>query len=390
MKWIHVAASAAAACFAISYAAAAPLEAQLGQPVLKGGGKAIGAAPTFARPAAGGAAQFGRTLDSLQAVTAPATRGAADSQVYKRAVRAVVLVVTDRGLGSGALITADGQIITNLHVIQGAKQIGVAFKPAMEGAVLGKADLRRAKVLKVDEVSDLALLQVEEVPEGVQPIPLGDSTKLQVGDDVHAIGHPTGETWTYTRGVVSQIRRAYDWKVDDNVAHEATVIQTQTPINPGNSGGPLLDDQARMVGVNSFTSTGTEGLNFAVSVEDVKSFLARSHDRAAPREAAQTCDWKAVGEEASDDPKGKVTIIDTDCDGEGDAALLQPQDRRKPNVLMRDEGGHGKYDVFYFDQNRDGHPEFALYDTDGDGKIDMRAEFRNNEDEPYRWEKVSG
>jgi S1-C subfamily serine protease len=393
MKWVHVAAGAiAASCalsYATSYATAAPLEAKLGQPVSRGAGKVLGAAPPFARAPKGAAASFGRALGGLQADPASATRGAAENQVYKRAARSVVLVVTDQGLGSGALISADGQILTNLHVIDGAKQIAVAFKPALDGAALGKADLRRATVLKIDEVSDLALLKIEEVPADASPIVLGDSSKLQVGDDVHAIGHPTGQTWTYTRGVVSQIRRAYEWKVDDGIAHEATVIQTQTPINPGNSGGPLLDDQARLVGVNSFSRQGTEGLNFAVSVEDVKSFLARGHDRAAARQVAKTCEWKDVGVEDWQDPKGKATLIDTDCDGEADATLLEPKSRREPDVLMRDESGHGKYDSFYFDQNRDGHPEWALYDTDNDGKLDMKAEFRNGEDEPYRWEKVS-
>lgn len=278
MKWVHVAAGVLAASCAVSYALATPLEAKLGQPVSRGSGKPVGAAPAFVKPAKGVAGQFGRALDGLQAAPASATRGAGDSQVYRRASRSVVLVVTDQGLGSGALISADGQILTNLHVIQGAKQIGVAFKPTLEGAALSKTDLRRAEVLKVDEVADLALLKVDDIPAGMQPIPLGDSTKLQVGDDVHAIGHPTGETWTYTRGVVSQIRRAYEWKVDDKVQHEATVIQTQTPINPGNSGGPLLDDQARLVGVNSFSSTGTEGLNFAVSVEDMRAEYRKGED----------------------------------------------------------------------------------------------------------------
>jgi S1-C subfamily serine protease len=389
MKWVHVAAGALAVCCAASYATAGPLEARLGQPVSRGSGKAVGVAAPFAKPPKGAAVQFGRVLGGLQADPASTTRGAAETQVYKRAVRSVVLVVTDKGLGSGALISADGQILTNLHVIDGAKQIGVAFKPALEGAALGKADLRRASVVRIDEVADLALLKIEEVPAGVAPIVLGDSTRLQVGDDVHAIGHPTGQIWTYTRGVVSQIRRAYEWKVDDKIPHEATVIQTQTPINPGNSGGPLLDDQARLVGVNSFSSQDSEGLNFAVSVEDVKSFLARGHDRAAPRQAAAACEWKDVGVEDWTDPKGKATLLDTDCDGEADATLFEPKNRREPDMLMSDENGDGKYDAFYMDQNRDGDPEYALYDTDGDGKLDMRADYRKGEDEPYRWEKVS-
>ena len=392
MKWIHVAAGLLAASCAVSYALAAPLEDQLGQPVSSGGGTpAKGAAPRFAAPPRSPTARLGKALGGLQATPAAATRGAAQSQVYARAARAVVLVVTDEGLGSGALIAADGQIITNLHVVQGAKRIAVAFKPAVEGAALGKADLRRATVVKVDEVADLALLKVEDVPAGVTPLPLGDSTRLQVGADVNAIGHPVGETWTYTRGVVSQIRRAYDWKAEDKLQHEATVIQTQTPINPGNSGGPLLDDQAAIVGINSFGDDGAQGLNFAVSVEDVKSFLARDHDRTVAPPKPEHCEWKQLSvEDWTKPPPGKLYAIDTDCDGVADAALLEPKSKREPDILMRDENGRGSYDTLYFDTNRDGYPEWAIYDTDGDGKPDLRGEFRDKEDEPYRWEKISG
>jgi S1-C subfamily serine protease len=390
MIWIRIAASAAAALTMASYAAAAPSEALLGQPLksLRGTpAPATGAAKGFAPVEKGPAARFRQALDRLQPEAAAATRGAGDAQVYRRASPAVVLVVTEEGLGSGSLITADGEIVTNLHVVAGAKQIGVVFKPALDGAQIQAADVRRAKVLKIDEIADLALLKIDDVPAGVQPIALGDSTRLQVGADVHAIGHPTGETWTYTRGVVSQVRRAYDWTAEDKVPHEATVIQTQTPINPGNSGGPLLDAQARLVGVNSFGRDG-EGLNYAVSVEDVKSFLARGHDRAAPVAAKQDCERKILRTEAWTDPKGTAELLDMDCDGEGDAVMVTAANRRNPDMLLV-QNAQGDIDTIYFDANHDGHPEWAVYDTDGDGKPDLRGEFRKNEDEPYRWEKIS-
>src|SRR6516164_7639410 len=85
--------------------------------------------------------------------------------------------------------------------------------------------------------------------------------------------------WTYTTGIISQYRQAYEWQAkDDPIKHKADVIQTQTPINPGNSGGPLLSDSGSLIGVNSFKYDG-EGLNFAVSVEEVRKFIGRPGNR---------------------------------------------------------------------------------------------------------------
>ena len=224
------------------------------------------------------AARLGKVLDGLQPEARAATRGANEARVYQAASPAVVLVVSKDALGSGAMISADGKIITNLHVVGEDEEVGVVFKPKTEGAEISDADVRVARVIRRDEVADLALLQVSEVPPGVTPLSIAGDAAVQVGSDVHAIGHPTGQTWTYTRGIVSQIRKDFAWGADDKTEHKATVVQTQTPINPGNSGGPLLDDQLEIVGINSFKGEG-EGLNFAVSAADVRAFLTREADR---------------------------------------------------------------------------------------------------------------
>jgi hypothetical protein len=96
---------------------------------------------------------------------------------------------------------------------------------------------------------------------------------------VHAIGHPAGEQWTYTQGIISQVRTDYRWKGVNDLQHFATVIQTQTPINPGNSGGPLLDDNVSVIGVNAFVMQEKQGLNFAISLGEITQFLARPGNR---------------------------------------------------------------------------------------------------------------
>lgn len=375
-----------------SYAWSAAPEDSLGSPVPDlsapaGPGKAASA--RLARGAAGvdhNVKRYMSVLDRVAPDAAAATRGANESRVYKAAAPAVVLIVSKDSLGSGVLVSADGVIVTNLHVVGDDAEVGVIFKPAVEGAQLDKKDIRPAKVIRRDGVADLALIKVADLPAGVTPLKVAASSAVQVGSDVHAIGHPTGEAWTYTRGVVSQIRRDYNWSATDKVPHKATVIQTQTPINPGNSGGPLLDDALEVVGINSFTSEG-EGLNFAVSAEDVTALLALTQDRAA--EPSKSCEIKELSSRPSKKPKGDEVVLDVDCDGVGDVVALQPFDRREPMTYASDEDGDGKLDTILVDEGQDGQLDFGLYDTDADGKVDTEGYFHPGEDKPYRYQKIS-
>jgi len=395
MKWLQV----GAACMALaaaSYAWAAPPEAQLGQSLPGPSGakpSAARAAPALAigQGATGSDASpraYAKALSGLVPEGRSVTRGAKETQVYQQASPAVVLIVAGDSLGSGVLIDAEGRIVTNLHVVEGADEVGVIFKPRVEGASVADAAVHRAKVLRRDEVTDLALIQVSEVPSHVKPLAIAKAGAVAVGADVHAIGHPTGKSWTYTRGIVSQVRRDYDWSTESRLKHRATVIQTQTPINPGNSGGPLLDDNLQVVGINSFASEG-EGLNFAVSAEDVNAFLARTDDRRTTRaEPPKDCKSEALDERPLERTKGTEYLIDEDCDGAGDYTVQVPDSKREPIAILIDDDGDGKTDTLIFDDRHDGKPDLALYDTDGNGKPDMKGLYRNGEDEPYRYEKI--
>ena len=375
MNWVRLGVVAAALSLA-SYAWAAGPEGGLGAPAPKvTGGKPKASLPLPKAPLApsDSLGRYAHALDRLKPDGAAATRGARETGVYQKASPAVVLIITKDGLGSGVLVGADGKIVTNLHVVGDNTEVGVIFKPAIEGAQVEKGDIRRGRVLRRDEVADLALVQVAEVPPGVTPLQLGDSTAIQVGADVHAIGHPTGEAWTYTKGIVSQVRRAYAWtNREENIPHEATVIQTQTPINPGNSGGPLLDDNLKVVGINSFKGDG-EGLNFAVSAEDVKTFLARGGDRLAPEaprkqaSAAPCRKSEALRVEHDDKEGGTYAAMDETCDGKVDYVAFVPDDKRKPVEMLYDDDGDGKVETILFDSDRDGLPDRGLYDTNGDG-----------------------
>ena len=204
------------------------------------------------------------------------------AQIYQTYSRAVVLVISKNLVGSGVVINRSGDIVTNWHVGGTNPEVFILIKPKEEGVQVQARDMIRARVVKVDEVADLALLHIDNLPNDIDPIPLGNAGDVTVGSDVHAIGHPTGKTWTYTKGVVSQSRKGYRWNSSNSqLVHQANVIQTQTPINPGNSGGPLINEKGFLVGINSFMTAGA-GLNFAVAVDELSRFLAAPDSRYSP------------------------------------------------------------------------------------------------------------
>ena len=214
------------------------------------------------------------------------TRGETDIAVFQKASSSVVFVLAGKdSVGSGVLISRDGRVLTNWHVVGDDAKPVVVLKPK-DSAELKKEMAFLAQVDKVDQVSDLALLRIVNPPPSLSFLSLGAASSLNVGQDVHAIGHPQGEVWTYTRGIISQIRANYEWKTEEGITHRANIIQTQTPINPGNSGGPLLDEDARLVGINSFRHRSGEGLNYAVSVDTINEFLSRQGSREVARRQA--------------------------------------------------------------------------------------------------------
>jgi hypothetical protein len=212
---------------------------------------------------------------------------------------------------------------------------------------------------------------------------------VQVGADVHALGHPREQTWTYTKGLISQIRPDYEWG-DATARHKADVIQTQTPINPGNSGGPLIDEGGKLIGVNSFKLPG-EALNFAVSVGEVEKFLAAAQSGAyepkVTSAASKPCRPKIVFEGRSKDGKASIRNLDMDCSGKVNASLMVPDDKTQPIEFRFDKNGDGKPDVWILDEDRDGRWDISFWDTDFDGKPDLVGFHPDGELKPTRFEK---
>lgn len=178
---------------------------------------------------------------------------------------AAAVLSKQRSTGSGVILSADGYIVTNAHVVKGARHIQVRLSevrrgPGGRGAIIEpEPKLLEAKLIGSDREMDVAVIKIERA--GLTHLALGDSDAVRQGELVVAFGNPLGLEGSVSMGIVSSTTR--ELHPDDMLAY----IQTDAPINPGNSGGPLIDSQGHVIGINTFILTqsgGSEGLGFAI------------------------------------------------------------------------------------------------------------------------------
>ena len=177
------------------------------------------------------------------------------------------------GVGSGIVVSTNGLILTNYHVVEGAQSLSVA---TADNQTL------EAKVVSTDEKHDLAVIRA--TGGTLTAATLGDSGQLLVGQTVLAIGSPLGEfTETVTRGIVSALDRAITVSDQANGSSKdlSGLIQTDAAINPGNSGGPLINEQGQVVGINSAVSQQAEGIGFAIPINAAKDLIDKATASAA-------------------------------------------------------------------------------------------------------------
>jgi S1-C subfamily serine protease len=199
-----------------------------------------------------------------------------------------------RALGSGFVIDKSGHIVTNYHVVQGARDIEVSFS---------NRDSVKARLVGQDPSTDLAVLKVDVDARALTPLKLGDSDRVRVGDSVVAIGNPLGLERSVTAGIVSALHRPLTapnrFTIDD-------VIQTDASINSGNSGGPLIAANGRVIGVNTAIATGNTGargnigIGFAVPVNTVRDVTSQLIDRGRAEHAFLGVGTLAISEQVAD------------------------------------------------------------------------------------------
>ena len=173
------------------------------------------------------------------------------SGVAQEALNSVVSVLTNKGQGSGAIISSDGEILTNYHVIQGASAINV---------LTYDKKVYRVNILGYDSFTDIAVLKIN-TNETFDKLRFGNSDDIKIGQSVVALGNPFGLDFTVTQGIVSAKRTA---------SNGIEYIQIDVPINPGNSGGPVVDAAGEIIGIANFRIQGAEGIGFAIPSNKAK------------------------------------------------------------------------------------------------------------------------
>ena len=175
-------------------------------------------------------------------------------KIAERAIQSVVLIKTQTGLGTGFVVSSDGLVATNLHVIGDARHATVVLADGRE--------YQDIAVINYDETHDLLLLRVNA--KNLIPLTLGDSAKVKVGERVVAIGHPLGLGNTVSDGLVSAVRK---------INPKLTVLQVSAPISQGSSGGPLFNESGEVIGISTLIVTQGQNLNFGMPVNQLKSML---------------------------------------------------------------------------------------------------------------------
>jgi S1-C subfamily serine protease len=218
-----------------------------------------------------------RTIENTPAAAPAADRspGLSAGEIYRRDAPGVVVVtaVTETqdpfsgtqqasSLGSGFVLNRDGYILTNAHVVLDATAVEVGFS---------SGDTYPAEVVGVDESTDVGVLKVDVPADALTPLELGSADDVAVGDPVVAIGNPLGTERTITSGIISAVAREIDSLVPGIKIYGA--LQTDAAINHGNSGGPLIDRNARVIGINSqilSENNGNVGIGFAIPIDTAK------------------------------------------------------------------------------------------------------------------------
>jgi len=291
---------------------------------------------------------------SVRQVAPLKTRGKSEgSAIFSALAPSIVKIFLEDGHGSGVVVSNDGIIVTNYHVIEGNSEGAVltmprkgTYEPVFNFTIAGSFPLK-----------DLAFIKVNfDKTRPVPPIKFGPSKYVDVGDQVYSIGHPLGHDWSLTRGIISAKRKNFPFGIHKGKEQRADVLQTQTPISSGNSGGALLNKNNELIGINTFSWIDSQNLNFAISADEVFDLLA---------------DLKKI---TKNKPK-KPTLYPES------GLLVKKIDKNDDGVfeiIIYNVFGHSEGDWFLVDVDEDGIIDRVDIDHDGDGYKEEHQRLQSN------------
>jgi len=324
---------------------------------------------------------------SLKGITTRQIPGA--TSLYKRCSPGVVLLISldATSMGSGSVINNKGDIITNWHVVNGSHQMLVWFYDQKITALdqLDPENYSVAEVIAVDKLRDLAMVRLIDKNRKLSPLELGEEYSLSIAQDVFAIGHPEAYIWSFTYGVISQLRNNNSWSYGEDEVFNANVIQTQTPTNPGNSGGPLFDAKGKLIGINSYGVEG-QGLNFAVRIGEVNEFISEvkggRHQYDIVREDNVEVElfWTPVDRDENGKVDGHKASLNND--GYYDIAQVDDNEDGITDYIVVDTYHDGTIDIIVYDNDNNGSFEYFIMDENNDGEFDTTGIDTNGDSEP--------
>jgi|TARA_B100001964_G_C14253556_1_gene611150 S1-C subfamily serine protease len=346
--------------------------------------------------------------------------------IYEKNANSVVYIGNTQGnsMGTGFVIGKNWNkvtniasekylILTNWHVIDGAKKVQIWLKPdeleKMDERVLVYEPSFTGGIVKSNSRKDLALIEVDGFPKNIGSVKFGKIEDVPIGSTVYSIGHPEGQTWTFNSGMVTQIRPNYQWRYN-NSTHRANIIQHEVPTNPGNSGGPLFNEKGLMVGVNSFLKGNAQLINFSVAIDEVEKFLKekvnknkgkskyikkkkkptyitrKSKDKktSSQGEEIKKTYPNAIPGDVNDNGIEDVWYIDDDKNGKIDTAFVDHDEDGIIEAIMIDDNENKYFEIITLDNDLNGYPDLLYIDRDEDGEDDVVA---YDYDEDGEWDK---
>lgn len=279
----------------------------------------------------------------------------------KSACSVVLLVSPDiTTIGSGTIIDSSGYIITSWHLVRNQSHF-IAWgynKNYNQFSDLNPALHASASVFSINKSKDLALLKLDHFVEGMRPVQFANPISINIAQDAFSIGHPENFIWSFSKGIISQIRNNYTWKIE-GFEFKSDVIQSQTHVSPGNSGGPMFNYLGDLIGIHSFRSINSD-INFAINISEVSSFIQDNIKLKTNSKSNSTVGFNRF-------INSDINFIDLSNKNELSYFTIDTNLDNKIDIKVFDKDENGSFEYFLFDENFDGIFDIIGIDTNMNG-----------------------